>query len=117
MKQDDLIYDWNRLPGCYDYSSVDVELDDETLRDGLQNPSVTDPPVEKKVELLHRMVDLGIHSADIGLPGAGPRAYKAVLALAHEIVQMLERDRSLERRLGFAASLILGIVLFGFKAG
>ncbi len=85
MRRDDLIYDWNRLPGSYDYAGVEVELDDETLRDGLQNPSVVDPPIEKKRELLHLMVDLGIHAADIGLPGAGPRAYEAALALATEI--------------------------------
>ncbi len=84
---DDLIYDWNRLPGSFDYSDVRVELDDETLRDGLQNPSVVDPPVARKKELLHRMVELGIHAADIGLPGAGPRAYEAVLALAREIAE------------------------------
>ncbi len=86
MDRDELIYDWNRLPGSFDFSRVTVELDDETLRDGLQNPSVTDPPIDKKVELLYLMVELGIHSADIGLPGAGPRAYEAVLALAREIV-------------------------------
>jgi len=85
LNRDELIYDWNRRPGCFDYTTVDVELDDETLRDGLQNPSVQDPPIEKKIELLHLMVELGIHAADIGLPGAGPRAYDAVLALACEI--------------------------------
>lgn len=85
MNQEELIHNWNRLPGRFDYASATVELNDETLRDGLQNPSVTDPPIEKKVQLLHRMVDLGIHSADIGLPGAGPRAYEAVLDLAGEI--------------------------------
>ena len=85
MNRDELIYDWNRLPGAFDYGAVQVELDDETLRDGLQNPSVKDPPIGKKIELLHLMVDLGIHAADIGLPGAGPRARDAVLALAREI--------------------------------
>ena len=86
MSQDELIYDWNALPGSHDYAATRVELDDETLRDGLQNPSVKDPPIEKKIELLHLMVDLGIHAVDIGLPGAGPRAYEACLALAREIV-------------------------------
>ncbi|MCZ0933771.1 MAG: LeuA family protein [Gemmatimonadetes bacterium] len=85
MSQDELIYDWNALPGSHDYAATRVELDDETLRDGLQNPSVKDPPIEKKIELLHLMVDLGIHAVDIGLPGAGPRAYEACLALAREI--------------------------------
>ncbi|MFQ5747158.1 MAG: LeuA family protein [Gemmatimonadota bacterium] len=82
---DELIYDWNALPGCFDYSEVRVELDDETLRDGLQNPSVRDPSIDRKLEMLHLMVDLGIQAADIGLPGAGPRAREAVLALAREI--------------------------------
>ena len=86
MRQDELIYDWNALPGSHDYVGTRVELDDETLRDGLQNPSVKDPPIEKKIELLHLMVDLGIHAVDIGLPGAGPRAHEACLALAREIV-------------------------------
>ncbi len=85
LSRDDLIYDWNLLSGSFDYRGLRIELNDETLRDGLQNPSVLDPPIDKKIELLHLMVELGIHSADIGLPGAGPRAYDAVLALAKEI--------------------------------
>lgn len=60
-------------------------MDDETLRDGLQNPSVVDPSLEDKVRLLHLMDRLGIHTADIGLPGAGPRAVEAVTVLAKEI--------------------------------
>jgi isopropylmalate/homocitrate/citramalate synthase len=70
-----------------------VELDDETLRDGLQNPSVTDPPLEDKLYLLHLMEGLGIHTAAIGLPGAGPRAVKDVTALAREIVEAKLRIR------------------------
>ncbi|MEJ2539259.1 MAG: LeuA family protein [Gemmatimonadota bacterium] len=86
MNEQELIYDWNTLPGTFDWSSVGpVELDDETLRDGLQNPSVTDPPVKEKIRLLHIMDELGIHTADIGLPGAGPRAVEDVRALAREI--------------------------------
>ncbi len=85
VERDELIYDWNVSAEGFDYAARRVELDDETLRDGLQNPSVTDPPIEKKIELLHLMVELGIDAADIGLPGAGPRAYEAVLALAGEI--------------------------------
>ena len=86
MDENDLIYDWNSLEGAFDWSSIThVELDDETLRDGLQNPSVTDPPIEDKVRLLHLMDRLGIDTADIGLPGAGPRAVADVTALAREI--------------------------------
>lgn len=87
MDTKDLIYDWNTLPGSFDYSSVTVELDDETLRDGLQNPTVKDPPIGRKIEMLHLMVELGIHSADIGLPGAGPRARDACMALARVIAE------------------------------
>ena len=83
----DLIHDWNVLGGGFDWSSIShVELDDETLRDGLQNPSVVDPSLDDKVELLHLMDRLGIDTADIGLPGAGPRAVEAVTRLAQEIV-------------------------------
>lgn len=87
MEERELIYDWNDVGDTFDWSAVDkVELDDETLRDGLQNPSVVDPPLEDKVRLLHMMDQLGIHTADIGLPGAGPRAVEAVTVLAREIV-------------------------------
>ena len=86
--ESDLIYDWNTAASTFDFSKRrGVELDDETLRDGLQSPSVLDPPIEAKIEILHLMVELGIHSADIGLPGAGPRAVNDVRALALEIAR------------------------------
>ena len=85
MDERDLIYDWNAQSGEFDWTACRVELNDESLRDGLQCPSVTDPPIDDKVRLLHLMAELGIDSADIGLPGAGPRAYQDTLALAREI--------------------------------
>src|SRR5919202_1202641 len=87
MQERELIYDWNVAGGGIDWSAVRVQLNDETLRDGLQCPSVTDPVIDDKRRLLHLMMDLGIASADIGLPGAGPRAYADALALAREIAQ------------------------------
>ncbi len=63
-----------------------VLLNDETLRDGLQSPSVRDPSIEEKIQILHLMEALGINSLDLGLPGAGPRAVADVEALAREIV-------------------------------
>src|SRR5919206_3710095 len=87
MQERDLIYDWNEVGGGFDWSTVRVELNDETLRDGLQCPSVTDPVIDDKRRLLHLMADLGIASADIGLPGAGPRAYADALALARELAE------------------------------
>ncbi|MFQ5511940.1 MAG: LeuA family protein [Candidatus Krumholzibacteriia bacterium] len=84
MDERALIYDWNEVEA--EASAVaKVEFDDETLRDGLQSPSATDPPIGEKIELLHLMVELGIDAADIGLPGAGPRAQADVAALAKEI--------------------------------
>lgn len=85
MDKSELIYDWNQI-GVEHRAARRVELNDESLRDGLQSPSVIDPPIEKKIELLHLMDSLGIHSADIGLPGAGPRAVRDVTRLAKEIV-------------------------------
>jgi 2-isopropylmalate synthase len=86
MQEHELIFDWNTREGAFDYSTVrGVQLNDETLRDGLQSPSVTDPPIEDKIELLRLMAELGIAALDIGLPGAGPRAVADVEALARVI--------------------------------
>jgi 2-isopropylmalate synthase len=63
-----------------------VLLNDETLRDGLQSPSVRDPSIQEKIPILHLMETLGINSLDLGLPGAGLRAVEHVEALAREIV-------------------------------
>jgi 2-isopropylmalate synthase len=85
MHTSDLIYDWNKNhpPGLKPPGPV--LLNDETLRDGLQSPSVRDPSIVEKVEILHLMEALGIDALDMGLPGAGPRAVEAVTALAREI--------------------------------
>lgn len=83
---DRLIYDWNRDGRAGALERREVELDDETLRDGLQGPSVRNPPLEVKKRLLHLMDELGIDSADIGLPGASDRARKEIVELARETV-------------------------------
>ena len=88
MEERQLIYDWNSAggsDGAFDWTRARVDLNDETLRDGLQSPSVTDPSLDVKKRLLHLMADLGIVAADIGLPGAGPRVVDQVRALAKEI--------------------------------
>src|SRR5437879_2894893 len=86
LKHSDLIYDWNNVPGAGFKPAGRVLLNDESLRDGLQSPSVKDPPIEKKIEILHLMESLGINSLNLGLPGAGPRAVADVERLAREIV-------------------------------
>ena len=84
MDKNELIYDWNRVDRL-ETAPRPLELNDETLRDGLQSPSIIDPPIDKKIEILHLMDSLGIDAADIGLPGAGPRAVSDVTRLAQEI--------------------------------
>jgi isopropylmalate/homocitrate/citramalate synthase len=82
-----LIYDWNVEGEQAKRPARKIEFDDETLRDGLQSPSVTDPSIEDKLRILHYMHAIGIDNADIGLPGAGPHVQKTVERLAREIVE------------------------------
>jgi len=82
----ELIYDWNVAGGDYPSRTHPIEFDDETLRDGLQSPSVKDPDIDLKLRLLHLMERLGIHTLNIGLPGAGPRAREDIARLCREIV-------------------------------
>lgn len=82
----DLIYDWNTSHPQSLRPVGQVLLNDETLRDGLQSPSVRDPLIQDKITILHLMESLGINSLNLGLPGAGPRAVEHVTALAREIV-------------------------------
>lgn len=86
MKYEDLIFDWNTRGGPELPPGRKYLLDDESLRDGLQSPSVRDPSIGEKVEILHLMEELGIDSVNLGLPGAGPRAQADVEQLAREIV-------------------------------
>jgi len=87
MHENEWIYDWNVKSPPPIPPGTRVTLDDETLRDGLQNPSVFDPSIEDKIQILHFMESLGIESVNIGLPGAGPRALADTEALAREIVK------------------------------
>src|SRR5262245_15785639 len=87
LDEREIIYDWNSVEKVAPLTTKKIEFLDETLRDGIQSPSAVDPRIEDKKRLLHVMSDLGIHWADIGLPGAGRRAYEDVLALGEEIVR------------------------------
>ena len=85
MSVSELIYDWNTVEPQLRKPERHLGFDDETLRDGLQSPSVCEPTVEKKIELLHLMEALGIDTADIGLPGAGGTHAASVELMAREI--------------------------------
>jgi isopropylmalate/homocitrate/citramalate synthase len=90
---EELVYDWNKIEPSQPAPNRKISFDDETLRDGLQSPSVCEPPVEKKIELLHLMNALGIDTADIGLPGAGGTHAASVERLAREIADKKLRIR------------------------
>jgi 2-isopropylmalate synthase len=94
VKAFELIYDWNQVHPEAISRSRSVLLNDESLRDGLQSPSVRDPSIEEKIRILHLMEALGINSLDLGLPGAGQRAVEHVEALAREIVQQKMKIRA-----------------------
>jgi 2-isopropylmalate synthase len=83
----ELVYDWNTIDPELTVPNRHIGFDDETLRDGLQSPSVSEPPVEQKIELLHLMDALGIDTADIGLPGAGGTHAAGVELMAREIAE------------------------------
>jgi 2-isopropylmalate synthase len=83
---EELIFDWNEVGRKGRVVPVGAGLLDETLRDGLQNPSVQDPPIADKLRILHLMEDLGIAAVDLGLPGSSQRAFDDVLAMCREAV-------------------------------
>lgn len=83
----DLVFDWNEVNRKSRPIAKNVSFFDETLRDGLQNPSVKDPGIEDKLKLLHLMNDIGIHEADIGLPGSSKRAFDDCLRMCEEVVR------------------------------
>jgi 2-isopropylmalate synthase len=85
LKLEDLIYDWNHMASQRVQFPDNIMITDETLRDGLQSPSITQPDLEDKVTLVYLMNDLGIACADLGLPGAGPRFRNEVAIMAREI--------------------------------
>lgn len=81
----DLIYDWNEVGRTGRLIPAGTTFFDETLRDGLQNPSVADPSVDLKVRLVHLMAKIGVHVADVGLPGSSCRAFNDVLCICREV--------------------------------
>jgi 2-isopropylmalate synthase len=81
---DGLVYDWNHAAPAV--KPPLVMLNDETLRDGLQSPSVRAPSIAQKIHILHLLDGIGVDTADIGLPGAGPHVVRDVERLAREIV-------------------------------
>src|SRR5262245_48999292 len=88
LDRDSLIYDWNRVQDDGVTHPVEPRFVDETLRDGLQSPSVRDPDLDEKVRLIRLMDQLGIDAADVGLPGAGERAREHIRTLCREMATL-----------------------------
>ena len=84
-EKDEVIYDWNVEGHTLTPPMRRVEYVDETLRDGIQCPSVTDPPIEAKMQMVRLLDAAGVHHVDIGLPGAGARAVEDCIVLAEMI--------------------------------
>jgi len=82
-----LIYDWNERDRRGPLLRKTPRFVDETIRDGLQSPSVRDPTIEQKMELVRLMDRLGIQCVDLGLPGAGKRAQEDVERLVRFITE------------------------------
>src|SRR6185369_12673082 len=85
LTEADIIYDWNAIERRGSLFKHKISFFDETLRDGVQCPSVVDPKIDDKIKLLHLMNDVGIDHVNIGLPGAGRRAFEDVVELGREI--------------------------------
>ena len=98
----ELIYDWNEIGRRGRLIPKGITFFDETLRDGLQNPSVRDPNIEQKLKLIHLMDQIGIHVADIGLPGSSQRAFDDVLRMCREIT-----DNKLKLRVACAGRTVV----------
>src|SRR5215510_11385092 len=98
IKESDIIYDWNSVEKTGPLTRKKVRFFCETLRDGIQSPSVVDPKIDDKIKLVQLASDLGIHAMDLGLPGAGRRAVEDVTHLVEYI-----RDQKLPVKPGCAA--------------
>jgi 2-isopropylmalate synthase len=93
LSENDIIYDWNEIDRRGRLLGRPIHFFDETLRDGIQSPSVRDPSIAAKLQILELLESIGIDSLDIGLPGAGKRAADDCVEIARTI-----RDRKLKIR-------------------
>jgi 2-isopropylmalate synthase len=101
----ELIFDWNEVDRKRRLVPQRFGLLDETLRDGLQNPSVEDPSIDDKLRILHLMEDLGLDAADIGLPGSSQRAFDDVVSICKEVVAC-----RMKIKVGVAGRTVIGDV-------
>jgi 2-isopropylmalate synthase len=87
VSPDSLLYDWNR--DASGWESRSVQILDETLRDGLQSPSVQNPSLEQKLEGLRRMARLGVSAVNLGLPSVSAGARTE----AEQMLRVIREER------------------------
>ena len=75
------MYDWNAAQVPNWRGARPIGVVDETLRDGLQSATATDPPLDQKRELLTRMAAVGVDVVSVGLPAASRRALEQAVEL------------------------------------
>src|SRR3954467_14877791 len=102
----DLFFDWNVAEEHGAGRLFEAVALDETLRDGIQSPSATDPRIDDKIEILHLLDELGVAQLDVGLPGAGPHQRAAVQRLVEEI-----RDAHLTIRANVACRTVVADIV------
>ncbi len=74
-------YNW----GGYDFSKLDIQVLDTSLRDGLQGGNIKHPNRERKAELLSKMIKSGVDAIDIAIPIARRRHLRE----AKELVKLI----------------------------
>jgi len=104
--EQDLFFDWNVAEERGAGRLFEAVALDETLRDGIQSPSATDPRIDDKIEILHLLDELGVAQLDVGLPGAGPHQRAAVQRLVEEI-----RDSRLKIRANVACRTVVADIV------
>jgi len=86
LSESDIIYDWNEVDRKGPLLGRRFEFFDETLRDGIQSPSVHDPSIDDKLAIVRLLESIGIDSLDVALPGAGKRAFDDCVRIIRTIL-------------------------------
>ncbi|MFP6686248.1 MAG: 2Fe-2S iron-sulfur cluster-binding protein [Polyangiaceae bacterium] len=100
------MYDWNTAKVPKWRGAHRVQVVDETLRDGLQNATAVDPPLETKLEMLQLMQRIGVDVVSVGLPAASRRSLEDGVELVLAI-----RDQKLGLRPTGAARTVVSDVM------
>lgn len=87
-----LIFDWNVPDNTDDNNNnanttKSIEINDETLRDGLQAPGIDNPNVEKKIKIVQLISEMNINAACVGFPSSNGIMYKDVEQIIKFVIE------------------------------